>query len=517
MLDRLTVFFCHAPQDRSLAVELADFLERGCAGLETIVEEGEIRPGENLISKAADGFQADIVVVILSPDSVPAPWVREEWEPVLRPDPQQAGAGVAIVLHRDCRFPPLLGRSHFFNLTENRLDGFRSLKQWILHHRPIASELFFAPSQHPRFEGRERECEILRSSLEDVPGLAAIVAPPGFGKTTLALEFAWRRRHDFDGIFWLHCGHLSAARLAGELASQVGLPLEGETRSNQKELRRVLSQRRCLVVLDDLMDEVLPPIAGRKASILITTERPDPPGTRIALEPLSPPFSRSRIDSAVAGTGESGRRLLAAMSACPPSGFSLALAAEAAGMDEAAARNASEDLVSRGIATALGSDPPRYCLHHMVREAVEPGPEQRRFYAKAVAGSAPGSALVRLADFEQALRWTLSQPEDDPEAWSLACALGRRAIALTKPQGRFAEVDEFLVILFEAAQRREDRRVLEECAWERQWILERWDRPEEARVLEQFRLVACQDQMSFEFISDQPAPAGPVSSPAGSR
>src|SRR5712692_5004404 len=229
MLGKQTVFFCHAPQDGPLVRELAEFLERGCANLETIVPDGEIGPGDSLISKAAHGFQADIVVLILSPDAVPGRWVREEWEPVLRDQAQQAGVGIVTVLHRDCVFPQLLRRKDFIDLTEDRLDGFRRLKQWIIERRPAAQELFFAPLRPSRFIGREQEIEFLRSSLADRPGVAVVTsASPGSGKTTLALDFAWRRRGDFDGVFWLRCGHLSAARLAGELAAQLGLPLEGE-------------------------------------------------------------------------------------------------------------------------------------------------------------------------------------------------------------------------------------------------------------------------------------------------
>lgn len=115
-LNRLTVFPCHARQDRQFVRDLADFLERG-ANLELFVDDGEIRPGETLISKAADGLQADVILVILSSDSVPARWVREEWTSAFWRQPEAAEVQLACVLYRDCAFPGLLRRRNFFDLT----------------------------------------------------------------------------------------------------------------------------------------------------------------------------------------------------------------------------------------------------------------------------------------------------------------------------------------------------------------------------------------------------------------
>ena len=42
------VFPCYAQADRELVRQLAAFLERG-SGVELLLEEGEIRPGEDLI------------------------------------------------------------------------------------------------------------------------------------------------------------------------------------------------------------------------------------------------------------------------------------------------------------------------------------------------------------------------------------------------------------------------------------------------------------------------------------
>ena len=107
---------------------------------------------------------------------------------------------------------------------------------------------------------------------------------------------------------------------------------------------------------------------------------------------------------------------------------------------------------------------------------------------------------ARIGDLEPALEWALSR-QDDPEAWRLACGLARRIVALAKDPGRLAEADEFLQMWLAAAERRDDRAILDECAWERIWILEKWDRGDEARRLDHYRRLRREDQMCFDFIS----------------
>ena len=490
MLDRPTVFLCHASQDRQAVRDLALFLDQG-AHLELCLEEGEIGPEESLISKVADALQAEVMLVILSPDSAPR-WVLEEWRSALRDGPKEARVDVAVVLHRNCQFPQLLRRENFFDLTENRLDGFRALKQWLLRRRAPPQELFFVPDRHPQFTGRCDELEALRGSLGDSPGVAVLASDaPGLGKTTLAVEFAWRCRGDFEGVFWLCCAGRTAAGVAGEFASQLGLQVEGETERNQEELRRLCAERRCLIILDDVkQDAVLRLVPDGKSSVLITTERQDLPHKTIRLGPVSDAEPLAR-------TAGSGLDLLAALAACAPAGAPLSLAAQIAGIDEATALNQVQELLSRSLVAELDANRRRYRIHDLARAAIREAPYRR--HAQALCRSISGCTIDDLPDLEQALQWTLSQP-DDPEAWALACTLARRAIALTSENGRLAEADELIAAIFPATEKRQDRPMLEYCAGEWRWIFERWDRHEEARRLDTFRTAIGRDQMCFEFL-----------------
>ena len=67
----LSIFPCYATRDKPFALDLAAFLERG-AGMQVFAEDGEIGRGENIASKAADGLEAEVILLVLSPRATPA-------------------------------------------------------------------------------------------------------------------------------------------------------------------------------------------------------------------------------------------------------------------------------------------------------------------------------------------------------------------------------------------------------------------------------------------------------------
>jgi len=91
-------------------------------------------------------------------------------------------------------------------------------------------------------------------------------------KTSLALEYAHRHKGDFESVHWLPCQQRSLVQIAGELAFQLGLKLDGDLDTIVHELNGHCAQKRCLLVLDNVDDEtptrLLP---GGRTSVLITT------------------------------------------------------------------------------------------------------------------------------------------------------------------------------------------------------------------------------------------------------
>lgn len=226
-----TVFPCYAAADREIARSLAEFLERG-ADVRVFLDEGEMREGDDLASKAREARMADIVVVLFSRESMPSRWPRAQWEDALVNEPAAEGVRIAFVRCDDCVPPKVLA-------PQFTARQFRELKRWIRGHEPVAS----------RPAG---DLEVLGIAVADRPGMEFA------DSAELAAAFAREFRHDFDGVFTLDCGRRTLAALAGDLGAQLGLTLEGPLVENLERLREFCEARRFLVVLEDV-PELIPP------------------------------------------------------------------------------------------------------------------------------------------------------------------------------------------------------------------------------------------------------------------
>jgi hypothetical protein len=507
------VFPCYSTSDKDLACQLAAFLERG-VGVEVLLEEGDMSPGEDLIAKVQEGLSADAVLVLLSPESVPGRWVLERWKSVFWDQAAEVGTSLATLLCRDCKFPDLLRRKNFFDLRANRLAAFRSIKRWLLGLWPAAQEAPFIPARLPSFADREAELESLCVMLADIPGVVAVTdATPGSGKTALALEFGRRHREDFDAVLWLTCGNRSTAALAGDLALQLGVKLDRDLETNLNELRRVCARHRCLLILDDAPHSTAASFAVRgRTSVLITTRHRNLAGTISATPfPLAAHVNRdpATLTEIVSKLDPAARRLLSAMCASSACGFHLEMAARTADIELQEALNIGWKLLSEGLMTTLDENGPRFLIPALVRSAVECLGGQESWachHAKAVANlfdaQTPASRDLTAywTDFQAAVGWAL-HAAGDPRIWMLACLLARRGVAWARAHDRIAEAFEILQAWSSAAEQRSDRRVLEDCAWEQIWILEHWGHSDEARLLDGIRRREYTDQLSFDFLS----------------
>lgn len=461
----LTVFPCFAKEDYRVARDLAEFLERG-ASVRTFLEDGEIGLGETLVSKAADGLQAAVILLMLSPDSAPSLGARRYWEPVLLDQPRREGVKVATILARSCEFPALLRRDAFFDLTTDRLAAFREIKRWLVALEHGSRQLEFEPARQSGVDGCDAEMEKLRQSLADAPGTATL---NGAGKTTLALEFARQSKRDFEGLVWLSCTEQTLATLAGDMASQLGMSLEGDVEENLIQLGKLCSQRRLLIVLDDASAEAERLVPGGRSSALIVKRGA---GSRPAME------------------------IPAAVHACGDVPFRPVLIAELAGLDFSAASALLQELVAGGAAIQLDVRYPRYVV-----QSAAPNKLLARAHAQAICrlfahwASDDSECEADLPQLRRALDWALQ----DKESWGLACDLAKRGVALLKSKRRQAEAFEMLEAVLPEAEQREDRRTLEDCSREQVWILESWGRMEEARRLFERCRALYTDQMQFSF------------------
>ncbi len=224
---RPSVFLAHAPEDRETAERIAVFLERG-ADVTILREEGELQAGEGLAEKARQGLVADIVVLLFSRHSLPSRWPRADWEDALVREPAEAGARIGFVRCDDCNPPRVLTPK--FELSE-----IRELKRWVRGH-PIVPKA--VRETNP-------DVEVLGIALADRVGTETAASERA------AAEFIERFEQDFDAIVRLDCGNRTPAALAGDMAGQLELRLEGPASENWERLRRVCVERRLLIAVRD--------------------------------------------------------------------------------------------------------------------------------------------------------------------------------------------------------------------------------------------------------------------------
>jgi hypothetical protein len=241
-----------------MAAALAEFLERG-ADVEVLLDDGEIRAGEDLVSKARDARTADLALVLFSRNSMPSRWARAQWEDALVNEPREEGVRIGFVRCDDC-LPPavLLPR---FELAGQRHEGLRAVKRWVRDH-----EASWSPPEEPRDLDHAGYLEDLGIAIADRAGATTAAG------AALAYEFASAYNKDFDEIFRLECGGRSLAALTGDLAAQLGLRLEGEVDSNLQRLADFCSARRFLFLLEDGGQDLV--FGGRCSSLLVGESGP---------------------------------------------------------------------------------------------------------------------------------------------------------------------------------------------------------------------------------------------------
>jgi hypothetical protein len=108
---------------------------------------------------------------------------------------------------------------------------------------------------------------VLGIAIADRPGTGTVAS------AALAGEFARVFRRDFDQVFRLQCGDAcgdrSLAALAGDLAAQLGLDLNGDLPDNLLRLRNFCAARRFLLVLEGIAAPAPELVFGGRCSTLI--------------------------------------------------------------------------------------------------------------------------------------------------------------------------------------------------------------------------------------------------------
>jgi hypothetical protein len=215
------------------------------------LDEGEMQAGGDLAEKAREGRMADVVIVFFSRDSMPSRWPRAQWEGPLVTEPAEEGVRIAFVKCGDCNPPRVL--TPMFEAPR-----LRDVKRWV--RGSGASE-----PVTPEFSA---DLEVLGIAIADRPGAETVE------RIALAREFARCFQGDFDAVVHVDCVTGTLADMAGDLANQIGLHLEGELADNLEHLGIFCAARRLLVVLEGAGPQEL--IFGGRCSTLISAEAGEP-------------------------------------------------------------------------------------------------------------------------------------------------------------------------------------------------------------------------------------------------
>ena len=98
------VFISHSHRDHSFAERLAHDL--AIRGVDVWYSEWEMKPGDSLIRKVAEGIvSSGVMIVLLSENSVNSEWVEKELALAMRDSLAKMGVRILPVLIEDCTFP----------------------------------------------------------------------------------------------------------------------------------------------------------------------------------------------------------------------------------------------------------------------------------------------------------------------------------------------------------------------------------------------------------------------------
>jgi hypothetical protein len=273
-----SLVFCYAPEDETAASELAHFLEANLA-YRVSLEECRVRPDFDLIDAAERALSADAALILLSPASVPKTWKRERWEPVFFGNAEEFRTLIGFVLLRECKFPELFRRRHFFDLSRSFLQGSREVKHWLMRPEGIASHTDDFPE--------------LRAGIADWPGVSLDIAPD------LSRDFASACAGDFEGVYCVACHGRSAAGILGDIGYAAELRLPGNIEQNRYALVTACATHRWLFVFEGMSAEYRDLVNfGGKSSVIVTSDEGAP---RLPVENIGAAFLVSTRDEALCG------------------------------------------------------------------------------------------------------------------------------------------------------------------------------------------------------------------------
>ena len=161
----VSVFLSHSKHDKPFVRELANFLTQDDQ-IHVWLDEREIAPGDNIVGKIQEGLDADVILLILSPDSVDSQWVKEEWTEAFWEQTYNQKTKLVGVHYRDCDIPRLLRNKSNFDLRRNHPEGFRKIRTWLLGQHPAPPRPSHLPARSTAIHRTRRRTGRIATAIE---------------------------------------------------------------------------------------------------------------------------------------------------------------------------------------------------------------------------------------------------------------------------------------------------------------------------------------------------------------
>jgi hypothetical protein len=139
----MNVFISHSSVDTKFVMHLATDL-RTREGIDAWLDRWEINPGKRILERLEEGLsEAEVFILVLSPDSINSQWVeyeRQAWlamqieeEKRAKEESRPPARRLIPVLYRDCQKPPFLQPIHHVKITDQEYEnGFKQLVNAIM-------------------------------------------------------------------------------------------------------------------------------------------------------------------------------------------------------------------------------------------------------------------------------------------------------------------------------------------------------------------------------------------------
>jgi hypothetical protein len=162
----LQVSIVHAEADAARARQIGSYLERNC--LIALDYDWRVTAGQPILDAIGRALSSDVVVVLVSPHSVPQRLDRQQWEPLFVGEAHERRTRIAYVPLADCPFPKVL-------LRGNSFDEPRALKHWIFELHRATDRPDFIPAR-PLAAVPDEQLDALARALADQPGAATVAS-----------------------------------------------------------------------------------------------------------------------------------------------------------------------------------------------------------------------------------------------------------------------------------------------------------------------------------------------------